>query len=99
MSFFTLLARPESGGRLAMYGMTADDFASKPELASGQDALIAELATRRRGEIALEAGDTLVLDSGRYFHAVGAVEGARPRWTIGGFLAPSRGGGRAFYWG
>jgi hapalindole-type alkaloid chlorinase len=99
MSFFSLLSAPDSGGLLGMYSMTVDDFARSPDAGAGQVELRRELTRYRLGYIALEPGDMLVFNSGRFFHTVTPVSGARRRWTIGGFLALSRGGESVRYWG
>lgn len=102
MSFFTLLSGAESGGHLTLHAMTTDDYdrALKTSgAASGQAGVKMELLNYDSTQIALEVGDTLVLNSGRWFHGVSTVQGERDRWTIGGFFAASRGGERVVYWG
>ena len=47
------------------------------------------LANQRRSGQALY-GDLLVFDGGRHFHQILPVVGPRRRWTVGGFMAPTR---------
>jgi hypothetical protein len=49
-------------------------------------------------EVPLSAGDLVVFDSGRFVHRVTAVEGARPRLTLGGFLTERLDGRGVGYW-
>jgi hypothetical protein len=99
MSFFTLLSAPESGGELVLHALDVDRFERDRSLAANQTALGAELARHPAGAIAVDPGDTLLLNSGRFFHEVTPVGGGRPRWTIGGFFAKKSGGGSVVYWG
>ena len=65
---------------------------------SGREALRTEVSRHPSGVVPIERGDLLLLNSGRFFHEVTTVEGARPRFTIGGFFAKRRGGEGVVYW-
>jgi hypothetical protein len=46
----------------------------------------------------LAVGDLALFEEGRYYHRVNEVRGSRSRWTMGGFLAPSRDAQTLHYW-
>jgi hypothetical protein len=100
LSFYVVLAVPESGGELVIHNAR---FAEGP----GEQLSRME----RTGTAALDAiapygqviprtaiGDLLIFDSGRHFHRVTPVAGRRKRWTMGGFLARSTDEKAVYYW-
>ncbi len=97
ISFFTPLQRPPKGGGLLVYpGYFPPHEREALELLSPE--AFSE-ADERLGGILLEpdVGDLIVFDGGRYLHRVTRVEGA-DRWTIGGFLSPSKQWDKVHYW-
>ncbi len=101
LSFYVPLQVPERGGELVL--STAEFGAGFGAELGSLDRVapktLEALEQRRFGVLAPGVGDLLVFDAGRYFHQVTPVEGARPRWTLGGFLAFSRGRDAVFAWG
>ena len=100
LSFYLVLALPESGGELVIHNA---------RFAEGAGEQLARM--ERTGSVPLEAlapygqaiprtdvGDLLVFDSGRHFHRVTPVAGPRLRWTMGGFLARSLDETTVYYW-
>jgi hypothetical protein len=107
LSFFLTLSRPQTGGELVVYALEWDDFRPGTDVAthlhvkSGETELIGDAAgyvrTFPSTSFKPGVGDLLVFDAGRYFHEVTpGIDG--PRWTIGGFVAPSRDNERLYYW-
>ena len=97
LSYLLVLRAPEAGGDLAVYDLSVDD-PRVPEFYSDRRVMhsLREGFTHRL--VSLAAGDLLVFDGGRHFHQILPVEGSRPRWTLGGFLAPSRDGQTWYRW-
>lgn len=107
LSFFLTLSPPPSGGELVVYALEWEDFrpgtdtANHLHVKSGETELIGDAAGYVRTFPSMSfkprAGDLLIFDAGRYFHEVTpGIDGAR--WTIGGFVAPSRDEERLYYW-
>ena len=97
LSWFITLQRPEAGGVLTLYGLWGSD-PNPPMLPTRFVDTAALERDYLKREVALEAGDLVVFDSGRFVHRVTAVEGQRPRLTLGGFLTERLDGGGLGYW-
>ena len=94
----------------SLAGVSSDEFGNTPTISQSNppslpticaqvhDRLEAFLAAHAAVIPRAEVGDLLVFDAGRHFHRVTPVMGARPRWTLGGFVALSRDGSCFFVW-
>lgn len=97
-SLVLLLGAPDAGGELEVFDyrvepsdarlMNDDSARAKPDLAS--------LPSVR---FALEPGDLIVVDSGRYLHRVTPVIGTTTRWTACSFMAHARERQAVYCWG
>ena len=97
ISFFTPLAPPPAGGALHVYpGYFSPQERERFERFSTEDF---DRADREMGATVLTpaAGDLVVFDGGRYLHRVTAALGGE-RWTIGGFVGPTRSADRVLMW-
>jgi len=92
ISLLCPLAIPEAGGQVVAYDLRWPDDGrfAKPTAE--------ELESRHGAPILPPPGDMVMFDSGRYYHEVTPVQGARARWTIGLFAALSRDGRSVYYW-
>lgn len=97
-SMVLLISQPESGGALEVF-----DYRVEP-----QDArLMSDDSVRQKPDItqlssvkfSLNAGDMIIVDSGRYLHRVTPVEGSRTRWTACSFMAHARERNAVYCWG
>jgi len=97
LSFLVMVSAPEAGGDLVVYDLAQNDpripefYADRRVAHSIRDGF-----THKR--IPLATGDLLVFDGGRHFHQILPVMGSRTRWTLGGFMAPSRDRSTWFCW-
>jgi hypothetical protein len=98
LSFFVLLQRPLEGGRLCVYQMGPDEDGDLPRLAHGVIDPVAFHERVPHQYFDLAEGDMIVFASGRLYHTVETVAGARARVTLGGFLALDKQRERCFYW-
>lgn len=93
------LALPENGGELEVYDVCfGDPLIDELDGRLGRDNAHEGLADRRCLRLGLSVGDLALFEEGRYYHRVNEVRGARSRWTMGGFLAPSRDAQTLHYW-
>ena len=97
LSWFVVLQAPEAAGELIIYSLRSDD--PNPPLLPTRF-LDIEVLERdyERLPVPLAAGDLIIFDSGRLVHRVSPVEGARPRVTVGGFLAFTEDRGEIAFW-
>lgn len=97
LSFLVIASAPESGGDLVVYDLAGDD-PRVPDFYSDRSVVhsIRDGFTHQR--IPLGTGDLLVFDGGRHFHQILPVIGSRTRWTLGGFMAPTRDRSAWFRW-
>ncbi len=100
LSFYTPLALPEAGGELEVYPLR---YAEGPGAALNRmdragPQLEALLAQHPPTIARAAVGDLLIFDAGRHYHRVTPVQGDRPRWTLGGFLAPAADGRALYHW-
>jgi hapalindole-type alkaloid chlorinase len=107
LSYFVPLTVPESGGELVVYALEWADteryvtsadggLTGSTYDASGESVRFIELCDKTT--FAPGPGDLLVFDGGRYYHRITPVRGARPRRTIGGFLALTKDHRAVAYW-
>jgi hypothetical protein len=93
------LALPEGGGELEVYDVCfGDPLIDELDGRLGRDNAHQGLADRQCLRLELAVGDLALFEEGRYYHRVNEVRGSRSRWTMGGFLAPSRDAATLHYW-
>jgi hypothetical protein len=97
LSFLVMVSAPEDGGDLVVYDLDQSD-PRVPEFYSDRSVLHSIRNGFAHERIALCTGDLLVFDAGRHFHQILPVVGSRARWTLGGFMAPSRDRSEWFSW-
>jgi len=98
VSWVATLRKPESGGDLFVYGVTATT-PDAPKMPNGFQYDLA--AIEQRYDVARftpEIGDLFLLASGRCLHRVDKIVGPRARVTLGGFLALDKDRRRVFFW-
>jgi hapalindole-type alkaloid chlorinase len=107
LSYFMPLTLSESGGELIVYALEWDDMA--PHYTVAEDGrpvgpsvtngfILAMVESYESMCFRPGPGDLLIFNGGRYYHRVAPTLGARPRRTIGGFLAWSKAGDAIHYW-
>jgi hypothetical protein len=96
-SMVLLIGKPDDGGELEVFDyrvepkdsrLMSDDSVKKPD--------ISQLSSVR---FSLNAGDLIVVDSGRYLHRVTPVVGPTTRWTACSFMAHARERNAVYCWG
>lgn len=93
------LALPESGGELEVYDVCfGDPLIDELDRSLGRESAHEGLAERRCIRLRPAVGDLALFEEGRHYHRVNQVRGTRARWTMGGFLAPSRDAQTLHYW-
>jgi len=93
------LALPEAGGELEIYDLCfGDPLIGELDDSLGRTSAHQGLAERRCVRLRPAVGDLVLFEEGRHYHRVNEVRGTRPRWTMGGFLAPSRDAHTLHYW-
>jgi hypothetical protein len=93
------LALPEEGGELEVYDVCfGDPLIGELDGRLGREGAHRGLADRRCVRLRPEVGDLALFEEGRHYHRVNEVRGTRSRWTMGGFLAPSRDARTLHYW-
>jgi hypothetical protein len=93
------LAWPEEGGELEVYDVCADDpLIRELDERLGRDNAHQGMLDRCFLKLKPAVGDLALFEEGKYYHRVNEVRGARARWTMGGFLAPSRDAETLYYW-
>lgn len=85
------LATPEGGGQVVAHPFP---WTGKPHPQPTE----AQLAAAPKVTLWPDVGDLVLFDSGRWWHEVVPVQGARPRWTMGGFTAFSPDQRSVWYW-
>jgi hypothetical protein len=102
LSYFVPLATPESGGELIVYALEWQDMARHYTPAGGptvtNQLILSMVEGYEKMSFRPEPGDLLIFNGGRYWHRVAPTLGARPRCTIGGFLARTKTGDAVYYW-
>jgi carrier-protein-independent halogenase WelO5-like protein len=100
VSFFFMLRPADAGGALRIHALTWDAIdKSRMRDQRTYEAVMPVLDRYPHEDVHPGAGDLVVFDGGRFVHEVTRVEGAMSRLTVGGFLARSRDGAQALYWG
>lgn len=97
LSFLVMASAPEAGGDLVVYDLDQGD-PRVPEFYSDRSVFHSIREGFSHERIPLSTGDLLVFDGGRHFHQILPVVGSRTRWTLGGFMAPSRDRSEWFCW-
>jgi len=93
------LALPESGGELEVYDVCfGDPLIAELDNRLGRECAHHGLSERRCLRLRPAVGDLALFEEGRYYHRVNEVQGTQSRWTMGGFLAPSRDARTLHYW-
>lgn len=93
------LALPESGGELEVYDVCfGDPLIDELDRSLGRERAHVGLTDRPCLRLRPAVGDLALFEEGRRYHRVNEVQGTRSRWTMGGFLAPSRDAGTLHYW-
>ena len=96
-SMVLLIGKPDAGGELEVFDyrvepkdsrLMSDDSVRKPD--------VTQLSSVR---FSLNAGDLIVVDSGRYLHRVTPVIGPNTRWTACSFMAHARERNAVYCWG
>lgn len=99
LSFFLTLSAPEDGGELVIFSLRHDMIDSTMMNKEGNRCYVDDVIDRyERVTVRPRTGDLLIFDGGRYFHLVSPVQGARTRWTIGGFIGFGRDDKSLYYW-
>jgi Carrier-protein-independent halogenase WelO5 len=97
-SVVLLLSKPESGGALEVF-----DYRVEPRNAQlmNDDGVTDKPDITQLSSVAFElnAGDLIVVDSGRFLHRVTPVIGSTIRWTACSFMARARDRRAAYCWG
>ncbi len=97
MSYYVTLRPPESGGQAFISTLSWGEVPIAADGRSGADTV--ETIKRYPSMTFLPGvGDLIMFDGGRLYHQVIEVRGARPRWTIGGFMSESAARDRIWYW-
>ena len=98
ISFFVVLQRPKNGGRLCVYALKPNEEGDLPRLPHGM--LDPQVVDERVPHtfFDVQEGDLIAFGSGRLYHRVERVGGARNRVTMGGFLAFDTAHERVLYW-
>jgi hypothetical protein len=93
------LALPEKGGELEIYDVCfGDPLIDELDRRLGRDHAHLGLTERQCLLLRPAVGDLALFAEGLHYHRVNEVRGTRPRWTMGGFLAPSRDASTLHYW-
>ncbi len=93
------LALPEAGGDLQVYDVCfGDPLIDELDRSLGRENAHRGLSDRRSIRLRPDVGDFALFEEGLHYHRVNEVRGPRARWTMGGFLAPSRDGATLHYW-
>ena len=93
------LALPESGGDLEVYDLCfGDPLITELDNQLGRENAHQALGDRLRVRLRPGVGDLALFAEGQHYHRVSEVRGSASRWTMGGFLAPSRDGRTLHYW-
>lgn len=98
MSFFIPIALPLGGGDLALYSRRWTPVDNDFETPDQATRLAFDARAAARELVLPGVGDMLVFDAGRTLHEVTPVRGARPRYTIGGFVAFKKDRASLLYW-
>jgi hypothetical protein len=97
ISYYVTLRPPQSGGQAVISTLSWGEVPIAADGRSGSDT--AGMMERYPSMSFLPgAGDLIMFDGGRLYHEVRKVGGAKPRWTIGGFMSESGDRERIWYW-
>ncbi len=97
-SMVLLIGKPEGGGALEVF-----DYRVEPENARllNDDSVTSKPDLTQLSSVAfsLNAGDLIIVDSGRYLHRVTPVAGQTTRWTACSFMAHAKDRNAVYCWG
>lgn len=102
VSYFILLQKPKSGGRLVVYDIPwqkgqrniDNDYVTNSD---GSVIKVAENTLINNVAVEMEEGDMILFESSRTWHMVEAVQGDIPRVTLGGFFSKSKRSDNIYY--
>jgi hypothetical protein len=98
VSWVATLRKPDSGGDLFVYGVTATT-PDAPKMPNGFQYDLAAIEQKYHwARFTPDVGDLFLLASGRCLHRVDKIAGPRARVTMGGFLALDKDRRRVFFW-
>ncbi len=95
-SFYLTLRPADEGGELSIHQLGPEAIGSR--VRHGHSDLGPEVERAASVTVKPGAGSLVVFDGGRRFHQIRPVRGARARWTVGGFLAPTRARDALYCW-
>ena len=97
-SMVLLIGKPEDGGALESF-----DYRVEPEnfrlLNDDSATHKPDLSQLSSVAFSLNAGDLMVVDSGRYLHRITPVVGQKIRWTACSFMAHAKDRNAVYCWG
>jgi hypothetical protein len=97
-SMVLLIGKPDDGGALEVF-----DYRVEPENARllNDDSVTNKPILNQLSSVAfsLNAGDLIIVDSGRYLHRVTPVVGQKTRWTACSFMAHAKDRNAVYCWG
>lgn len=92
-----MIGAPQAGGDLQVYDHCVERPASHADTGAWAGKL--DLNALSSATVKLNAGDLVVVDSGRYLHRVTPVEGPRTRWVACSFMAKAVDRDAVYCWG
>jgi hypothetical protein len=98
LSYYVALSPADAASRLVVYDLRVDG--ALPRLTREKKETVRRAIEARYPyqPIAVEQGDLVLFDGGRFYHRVTPVQGPRPRWTLGGFLGFSSDARQVYVW-
>lgn len=96
LSFYVTIRPADEGGELSVHDLGVEAIGAR--VRHGHSALADEVDRAPAVRLSFQPGTMVLFDGGRRFHQVLPVRGARQRWTLGGFAAPSSDRSRLLVW-
>jgi hypothetical protein len=96
-SMVLLIGKPDDGGALEVFDYRVEPKDSR--LMSDDSVTKPDVSTLSSVAFSLNAGDMIIVDSGRYLHRVTPVVGNTTRWTACSFMAHARERNAVYCWG
>lgn len=97
LSFFTQLAKADSGGELVVYDIR-HTTPTVPILSTLKGDTSPECEARDHFVVPLGVGDMVLFNGGVYYHRISRVVGPTIRWTFGAFAALDVPGEQFLFW-